>query len=284
MDLLRVFTLGGLRFLRGDEPIPRFETRKAEALLVYLVCNRRTHSRDILADLLWDERSQEQAMANLRVLLTSLRKHLGPYLVITRESVSLNPEAQIWTDVAELEERSSAISGTGGIASEADAQQIQGAIDLYVGDFLEGFYVHESRGFDDWMVRERERLHRLVVDALHGLVGYYLQSGDYYWNSGMFVWRADVILEEFTRYLPETKRLVGEIGAAFGTPAPVANSSSGSTSPNQYGSYGIRGVASSSNVPCPRFSLVMVAADAQDCFPSPWKIVTCATSKSAARW
>jgi len=30
----------------------------------------------------------------------------------------------------------------------------------------------------------------------------FLKSGNYFWNSGMFVWRADVILEEFRKYLP----------------------------------------------------------------------------------
>lgn len=31
----------------------------------------------------------------------------------------------------------------------------------------------------------------------------YLESGEYYWNSGIFSWKAQVILEEFARYLPE---------------------------------------------------------------------------------
>ncbi len=179
MDLLRLFTLGNLRFLRGDEPLDRFETRKADALLVYLACNRRIHPRELLADLLWDERSQVQAMSNLRVVLTSLRKNLEAYLVITRESVALNPETQIWTDVGEFEERLNTLRGTAGITSQSDAQRIEGAIDLYSGEFLEGFFVRESRGFDEWVVRERERLHRQVVDALHGLIEYDLQSGDY---------------------------------------------------------------------------------------------------------
>ena len=31
----------------------------------------------------------------------------------------------------------------------------------------------------------------------------YLASGGYYWNSGMFIWRADAILDEFERQMPE---------------------------------------------------------------------------------
>lgn len=31
----------------------------------------------------------------------------------------------------------------------------------------------------------------------------YLEAGTYFWNSGMFVWRADTILAEISRYMPE---------------------------------------------------------------------------------
>lgn len=36
----------------------------------------------------------------------------------------------------------------------------------------------------------------------------FIESGDYYWNSGMFVWRADTILEEFKKHLPDMYQLV----------------------------------------------------------------------------
>lgn len=44
-----------------------------------------------------------------------------------------------------------------------------------------------------------------------------LSDGDHSWNSGMFVWRADRILDELTRQLPEMKRAVERIGSAWGT-------------------------------------------------------------------
>ena len=40
----------------------------------------------------------------------------------------------------------------------------------------------------------------------------YLNSGDYLWNSGMFIWRADVILEEIKKYLPELLAGLTKIG------------------------------------------------------------------------
>jgi mannose-1-phosphate guanylyltransferase len=42
-------------------------------------------------------------------------------------------------------------------------------------------------------------------------------SGDHSWNSGMFVWRADTILTEFSRQMPDLHAALSKIGAAWGT-------------------------------------------------------------------
>jgi len=44
-----------------------------------------------------------------------------------------------------------------------------------------------------------------------------LRSGDHSWNSGMFVWRADTILAEIERQMPELYKVVSKISAAWGT-------------------------------------------------------------------
>jgi mannose-1-phosphate guanylyltransferase len=44
-----------------------------------------------------------------------------------------------------------------------------------------------------------------------------LRSGDHSWNSGMFVWRADAILAEIERQMPELFAVVRKIAAAWGT-------------------------------------------------------------------
>jgi mannose-1-phosphate guanylyltransferase len=46
----------------------------------------------------------------------------------------------------------------------------------------------------------------------------FLSSGDFLWNSGMFVWRADVILEEIRRCLPELHTELMKIDQTIGTP------------------------------------------------------------------
>ena len=46
----------------------------------------------------------------------------------------------------------------------------------------------------------------------------YLASGKYSWNSGMFVWKADAILGEIGRLMPDLAAGLQEIEAAIGTP------------------------------------------------------------------
>lgn len=46
----------------------------------------------------------------------------------------------------------------------------------------------------------------------------YLMSGDYLWNSGMFVWRADAIIDELNKYLPDILKGLKNVGYAWGSP------------------------------------------------------------------
>ncbi|HVI76460.1 MAG TPA: mannose-1-phosphate guanylyltransferase [Anaeromyxobacteraceae bacterium] len=46
----------------------------------------------------------------------------------------------------------------------------------------------------------------------------YLQDGGYLWNSGIFVFRADVILDEIRRTLPDLREQLERIDRAIGTP------------------------------------------------------------------
>lgn len=46
----------------------------------------------------------------------------------------------------------------------------------------------------------------------------FLDSGDFLWNSGMFIWRADSILAEVQRYLPDLYEAFEPLHQAAGTP------------------------------------------------------------------
>ena len=177
-DKVEIITLGGVRILWDGEPIAGLNNRKAEALLIYLASTRRPQPREVLADLLWDERTQTQAMANLRVVLSTLHKSLGESLAIKRDAVALNPAADLWMDSTQLENSLKDVHKQGRVTPET-AGKVEQALDLYRGDFLEGFSVADCQRFEDWRTRERERLHRLAVDGLYELVNYQIKNRDY---------------------------------------------------------------------------------------------------------
>src|SRR5579871_3836524 len=174
---LEITTLGGLVIRADGKLVMGLASRKAEALLVYLACTGRPQSREVLADLLWDERSQTQALSNLRTVLASLRQRLGAYLLADRQTIALNTPAPFYLDVRELEaglRRASDQQRESGQLRSEEASDLEHILALYRGEFLEGFSIHDAKGFEDWSRLERERLHHQVIEAMHHLVESYL--------------------------------------------------------------------------------------------------------------
>ncbi len=170
--------MGGVRIVRNGEEVRGLNYRKAIALLIYLLSTGQPQPRVVLADLLWDERSQSQALTNLRGVLTVLRSTMGENLSFSRDSVSVNPSARVWMDVLQLEASLSALHDQGKVY-ETTAGQVAEALALYRGDFLQGFNLTDCQGFDDWQRSERERLHQLAADGYTELVRYEIDHGQF---------------------------------------------------------------------------------------------------------
>ncbi|MBN1200539.1 MAG: protein kinase [Anaerolineae bacterium] len=207
-EVLQIQTLGGLAIECDGQPVTGFDSRKVQALLVYLACTGRTHPREVLAEMLWEERGQAQSLANLRVALTSLRQTVGPFVSITRETVSIDPTSDVWLDAAVFEDQVD--------AAGSDVARLLDAIDLYQGDFLAGFYV-DSTLFEEWATRERERLRLRGMDALDTLITSYLDQGDY--QAGIAratqILDMDPLREETHRQLMELLWYSGQRGKAL---------------------------------------------------------------------
>ena len=101
---LTISLLGGVTIALDNTAVTNFASRKADALLVYLACNPRSHPRETLATLLWPDNDQTRALANLSVILTSLRKQLDNYLIAERHTVSFNYERPVVLDVVQFEQ------------------------------------------------------------------------------------------------------------------------------------------------------------------------------------
>ena len=103
MGKLELKLLGGLEIRLDGTFISEFKSRKSQALLCYLAVTGTQHSRDWLAGMFWCDMPEAKARMNLSQALTSLRRLFQPYIITTRQSISIDQDSNIWTDVATLE-------------------------------------------------------------------------------------------------------------------------------------------------------------------------------------
>lgn len=182
MSQLNLYLLGPPRIEVGRSPIV-VNRRKAIALLVYLVLTKQAHRRDTLATLFWPNYDQRSARANLRRTLSSLKQALeGRWLEISRESVAVRQEDGLWVDV----ERFERLVRSGDAHGHPDRElcsvclsDLSEAVSLYAGDFLSGFTLQDSPGFDDWQLFQAEKLRRQLAEGLEGLVQGLTAEGDF---------------------------------------------------------------------------------------------------------
>lgn len=180
MEPLKITTLGGLSIQRGESPVTGFVSRKVDALLVYLAYERREHPRELLAELLWDDRTQDRALSNLRTVISSLQGQLAPYLTVSRYSVALSPDAECWLDAAALSTALSAaeLHWVRGATLPADtAAALDRALASYQGDFLSGFHIRDARQFEDWRIAVQEHLRTQLTDGLDRGVRWAIRYG-----------------------------------------------------------------------------------------------------------
>lgn len=170
MGRLTLSLLGGFEVRSGSGSPTAIPTKKAQALLAYLVLTPdQMHPRDKLAALLWGDRTPASARNSLRQTLFVLRKALDSEaratLIITGDAITLAPDA-VQTDVAAFRRA----------VAEGTPTALEHAAALYRGDLLAGLAVAEP-AFEDWLMSERERLHELALEALARLLGRQLATG-----------------------------------------------------------------------------------------------------------
>ena len=172
MARLAMFLLGPPRLERDGVPL-QFDTRKILALGAY-VAMAGPVSREGLMAMLWPELEPRRAQAVLRRDLSLLKKALeGEWLVIDRQEIGTDPEADFWLDVSDFRRLVQASSSHGHAAEEACPQclgELEEAVALYRGDFLEGLTLRDSVAFDDWQFFEAETLRQELATALDRLV------------------------------------------------------------------------------------------------------------------
>ncbi len=177
-EKLEITLFGNPMLLKQGQPLTGFVSNKAPALVYYLVTTGQTHSRNLLANLLWGDFTETKAKKNLRDVLSSLRTVMGEHLLITRQSVAFNRQLPYELDI-EVFAKSVAVGNKTETLPGAAIGLLQTAADLYKGDFLEGFYVPQAAVFEEWMRRERSRFHQQASQFLHQLTRHFAEQKQY---------------------------------------------------------------------------------------------------------
>lgn len=198
MAFLRIECLGDFQMRSESGSLVSVSAKKSQALLAYLgVKPSQRVSREKIAGLLWSSTGPDQARQSLRQTLSTLRKELSQIapedkiLVEESDLLGLN-ESGVDCDAAAFE----TLVGTG--TEEALAK----AAELYRGDFLDGFSINEER-FDQWVLGERDRLHRMALRAHMALLEIQSRRGaiDDAIATGQRSLRIDVLQEPMHRAL-----------------------------------------------------------------------------------
>lgn len=137
MSDLSIELFGIPRVERNGEGID-FPYSKVNALVYYLAVNGAT-SREELAGLLWPDEREDVAKKNLRNAIYRAKKTVGlDFIISPKKSILLlDPDMDITCDACEF--------------SKDPENQLQ----LYKGDFLQGFSIKDSEQFDYWVLKMR---------------------------------------------------------------------------------------------------------------------------------
>lgn len=171
-EKLKLTLLGPLQAHPVNAPLLRLRTRKATALLLYLLVESigrpgRKFQRSQLAALLWEGMPAASALENLRQTLYQIKKGMpGPeWLCADRRTAAVSPQAPVETDVARFLKQL--------------ATNPAEALSLYRGDLAADFSLPDSPAFEEWLEGQRQSLRNRLLNTLENLAARRLQEKDF---------------------------------------------------------------------------------------------------------
>lgn len=157
----RISLFGGFR-IEGEAGGVLLTGKRGAAILAYLaLCPGMAAPRERLADLLWSDSDSEHSRNSLRQTLSVLRRDLSragmDIIHAHKDMIGIGPDT-MRVDVEDFE---------AGLTARS-APELETALALYTGPFLDGFHLGSS-AFDDWAALERERLLSRALGSLEKL-------------------------------------------------------------------------------------------------------------------
>lgn len=202
-----------------------FRSDKTRALLVYLALEAdRPHFRRQLAGLLWPEWPESMALSYVRQALNNLRHLLQdrervlPFILSTNEALQFNSASSYWLDIATFQSKVfAANASTSHLLKNETVEQLQQAVALYRGPFLEGFSLKDSYAFEEWLLLKREQFHRQILSVLDRLIKHY-ETLEEFEHAHQYAWRCvelEPTLEEAHYQLMRLLAQTGQRSAAL---------------------------------------------------------------------
>ncbi len=153
----RISVLGNSDLRREDGALAQSVLHQPRrfALLVYLALASRQGPvrRDRVMAVFWADKPQDKARGALNQAVHYLRRSLGQDAIVTTADTIELDRTLVTCDAAEF-------------MDAIDAEQWKGAVDLYAGDLLPGFFDSlEAIDFERWLEGERDRLQRAASNA-----------------------------------------------------------------------------------------------------------------------
>ncbi|MEO8600960.1 MAG: BTAD domain-containing putative transcriptional regulator [bacterium] len=177
MARIEVRLFGRFALSRGGCAVDSIGATKLREILCYLLLHHdRPHPRERLASLLWPDTTTERSRKYLRQALWQLQAALrggdrdtgADWLRIETDWIRLDVDGEVDVDVLRFQAAVTAAAtaaGDGPLPAEV-AASLEAAVETYRGPLLENCY-------QDWCLRERERLHDLLLDALDLLAAHH---------------------------------------------------------------------------------------------------------------
>ncbi|RVU54729.1 BTAD domain-containing putative transcriptional regulator [Anaerosphaera multitolerans] len=139
-----------------------FPYAKINALIYYIIINT-VVSRDEIAGLLWPDENEKTAKKNLRNALYQAKKHLDSDFIISpkKSILVLNEDIDIECDVNLFTE---------------DPEK---NLDLYEGDFLQGFFLKDSDEYEHWITKTRNFYQDKFTNVLYQKIEKDIENGIY---------------------------------------------------------------------------------------------------------
>jgi predicted ATPase/DNA-binding SARP family transcriptional activator/Tfp pilus assembly protein PilF len=182
---LNLYLLGRPLIELGGEPVDGFVSEKVLMLLGYLAVQAAAKpggfaaegslARERLAGLFWGDMPDRRAKANLRMAVYNLQQLLPGYLQAARLSVAFNRQSDYWLDVEQFE----ILLAADPQSSPHSIQQLEVALALYRGEFMQGIHLGSSTELEEWLLVERERLRQLALEGFQRYAAALMDSGQY---------------------------------------------------------------------------------------------------------